>query len=255
MMRDTVFTVDYNKIVTKGVHEIRLISERRLPVLHCGQFLHLEVPGLASVLRRPFCLYKFDAQSVTIVVAVVGRGTELLCKARPGDRMRAILPLGNGFVLGREHKRIALIGGGVGCAPLAAVGLCYPDRQYRAYLGFSGKDKICLTEDFAFADTTVCTDDGSVGYKGYPTDACKADMADFKPDVLLVCGADGLIKAAARLSLSTGVPGYVSTESRMGCGVGACLVCACAVKNPDGSVSNKRACADGPVFSLEELVL
>lgn len=107
MMRDTVFTVDYNKVVTKGVHEIRLISERRLPVLHCGQFLHLEVPGLASVLRRPFCLYRFDAQSVTIVVAVVGRGTELLCRARPGDTMRAVLPLGNGFVLAPEHKRIA----------------------------------------------------------------------------------------------------------------------------------------------------
>ena len=73
--------------------------------------------------------------------------------------------------------------------------------------------------------------------------------------LLLVCGADGLIKAAAKLSLATGVPGYVSTESRMGCGVGACLVCACAVKAPDGSVVHKRACADGPVFSLEELVL
>ena len=120
---------------------------------------------------------------------------------------------------------------------------------------FSSKEKVCLTEQFAFAKTTVCTDDGSVGYRGYPTDACRADIPSFKPDVILVCGAEGLMRAAAKLCLETGVPGYVSTESRMGCGVGACLVCACAVKNPDGTVSNKRACADGPVFSLKELVL
>lgn len=254
-MQDIEFTVEYNREITPGVHEIKLTAPRRLPVMRCGQFLHLEVRGYPTVLRRPFCLYKFDAQSVTIIVAVVGKGTAVLCKARPGDKMKAIVPIGNGFTLSSEHKRVALIGGGVGCAPLAAVGLCYPDRDYRTYLGFSTKDKVCFADDFAFGKTTVCTDDGSYGYRGFPTDACRADMADWKPDVILTCGSEGLVKAVAKLSLETGVPGYMSGEARMGCGVGACLVCACALKNADGTVSHKRACVDGPVFKLEDLVL
>ena len=64
-----------------------------------------------------------------------------------------------------------------------------------------------------------------------------------------------MLKAAARLALKYNLAAYASTEERMGCGVGACLVCACAVKQADGSVAMKRACADGPVFKLEDLVL
>lgn len=255
LMEDREFTVEYNKPLFDGVHEIKLHTDRRLPVMHCGQFLHLEVRGCPTILRRPFCLYKFDPQSVTIVVAVVGRGTEVLCKCKPGDRMNAILPIGNGFILAPEHKRIALIGGGVGCAPLASVGVCYPNREFRTYLGFTDISKLCFTEDFSFGKTVVCTDDGSYGVKGFPTDACRAELDAFKPDVILTCGSMGLVKAVARLSAETGVPSYMSGESRMGCGVGACLVCTCAVKNPDGSISNKRACVDGPVFKLEDLVL
>ena len=127
LMEDREFTVEYNKPLFDGVHEIKLHTDRRLPVMHCGQFLHLEVRGCPTILRRPFCLYKFDPQSVTIVVAVVGRGTEVLCKCKPGDRMNAILPIGNGFILAPEHKRIALIGGGVGCE---GEPLLVPVREY-----------------------------------------------------------------------------------------------------------------------------
>ena len=46
----------------------------------------------------------------------------------------------------------------------------------------------------------------------------------------------------------------VSVEQRMGCGVGACLVCTCKIQGTDG-VHNKRVCKDGPVFDLSEVVL
>ena len=73
--------------------------------------------------------------------------------------------------------------------------------------------------------------------------------------------ADGRIQlchrreGAARLSAETKIPAYMSGETRMGCGVGACLVCACAVKEKDGSIVHKRACVDGPVFRLEDVLL
>jgi len=45
----------------------------------------------------------------------------------------------------------------------------------------------------------------------------------------------------------------VSLEERMGCGVGACLVCACATKDKSGAITMSRVCNDGPVFNAEDI--
>lgn len=253
-MKDVLFSVAYNKELATGIHEIRLCAEEPLPAMHCGQFLHMEAPGVPTVLRRPFCLYKFDDRSVTIVVAAVGKGSAAVCAMKPGDRARAIVPIGNGYRLEPQHKRVALIGGGVGCAPLVSVGKCYPDVEFKTFIGFPDRASIFFREDFAaFSDVTVCTDDGSAGFKGFPTDAF--ERSGFKADVILTCGPMSMVKAVARISAQTRIPAYMSGESHMGCGVGACLVCVCALRNADGTVSNKRACVDGPVFKVEDLVL
>lgn len=47
------------------------------------------------------------------------------------------------------------------------------------------------------------------------------------------------------------VPCYVSLEERMGCGVGACLVCVCDLANG----ARARVCKDGPVFEIGEVTL
>lgn len=253
-MQDYMLTVAYNKRLYGDTHEIKFIADTDLPEMHSGQFLHLEVKDVPTVLRRPFCLYRFDARSVTIVVANVGKGSARVCAMQKGEQTRAILPIGNGFRLEDRHKKIAIIGGGVGCAPLCSLGQCYPDREYRAYLGFADKNAVYCESDFAsFSETTVCTDDGSYGFHGFPTDAFIKD--GFEPDVILTCGPMPLIKAVAKLSAARKIPAYMSGEQHMGCGVGACLVCVCALRNPDGTVSHKRACVDGPVFNLEDLVL
>ena len=46
------------------------------------------------------------------------------------------------------------------------------------------------------------------------------------------------------------VPCYVSLEERMGCGIGACLVCVC---KKSGKEENARVCKDGPVFEIGEV--
>ena len=48
------------------------------------------------------------------------------------------------------------------------------------------------------------------------------------------------------------VPCYVSLEERMGCGIGACLVCVC---KRAGTEENVRVCKDGPVFNIKEVEL
>ena len=253
-MKDIEFSVKSIGEIAPNIYSITLVSTEKLPPMRCGQFLHLEVKDDALPLRRPFCLYKFDEQSVTLIVAVVGKGTKKICAMKVGERVKAILPIGNGFTPKEEHKKIALIGGGVGCAPLYALKQCYPDKEYMAFLGYSSKKNIILYDDFKKEYKTVLsTDDGSAGEKGYVTDAFKRHISEFMPDVILTCGSENMLKAVAKVSKELSIPAYMSGENRMACGVGACLVCTCAVRQPDGSVKNMRSCVDGPVFDMKDL--
>ena len=68
-------------------------------------------------------------------------------------------------------------------------------------------------------------------------------------DAVLACGPRPMLRNVARAAQEFGVPCQVSMEERMGCGVGACLVCACDMA--DGS--RKHVCKDGPVFDSREV--
>lgn len=254
-MKDHTLTITSKRQRIADVYEFVLQADEDLPPIHAGQFLHLSV-GEPYLLRRPFCIHKFTDRTVTIVVAVVGGGTRALAKKEPGDTVQAVLPIGNGFTLTPAHKKVVLLGGGVGCAPLATVPVSYPDRTYYSYLGFTTKDAVFMTDAFTpYGKTVVCTDDGSLGRAGYVTDVLEQDIKEIAPDVILTCGSTPMLKEAARLSVRCGVPAYMSGESRMGCGVGACLVCTCDIKSENGEIVRKRACVDGPVFDLKDIVL
>lgn len=254
-MKDYAVTLAEKKKLGGNVWEFKLVADEELEPIRCGQFLHLKVGG-GFLLRRPFCIHKFDSRSVTLAVAVVGGGTEYMTTLSVGAKLCAVLPIGNGFTLGENHRRILLLGGGVGCAPLVTVPVTYPDREYYSYIGFANKSLVNFEKDFsAFGKTVVSTDDGSYGKSGYVTDVLRADIDKIKPDVILTCGPTPMMKAAARLSAEKKIPAYMSGETRMGCGVGACLVCACAIRGQNGEAVHKRACVDGPVFSLEDILL
>lgn len=257
-MKDVVFNIDYNNEILQGVFEMKISSTDELPEIHCGQFIHMQVPNRNDlILRRPICVCKYDSKSITIIYAVVGKGTSGLAKMNKGEKISAIVPLGNGFKLEDKHKKVVLIGGGIGTAPLLSVKKSYPDRKIYTYLGFTTKNSIILEKDFKEISNefNIFTDDGSYGIKGYPTDNLDAEIEKFKPDVILTCGSEALLKSVAKVSKNHNVPAYMTGESRMGCGVGACLVCTCQIRQADGSIENKRACVDGPIFSLEDLVL
>ena len=95
-----------------------------------------------------------------------------------------------------------------------------------------------------------CTDDGSLGYHGYPTDI----LTEIAPEVVYVCGAMGMVKTVKEFCTARGTLGFASMEQRMGCGVGACLVCSVKIER-DGKIINARACADGPVVPIKEIVV
>jgi dihydroorotate dehydrogenase electron transfer subunit len=73
------------------------------------------------------------------------------------------------------------------------------------------------------------------------------------PDFIYSCGPEKMLAAVEKEALKKDIMGEISIEKRMGCGIGVCLSCSCETKAEDNK--NKRACVEGPVFELGEVVL
>ncbi len=218
-----------------------------------GQFVHIRC-GDALLLRRPIsvasCQEDWPNDLVTIVFEVRGAGTAWLAERKLGETLDVLGLLGNGFPMRREGRYL-LVGGGIGVPPLWGCAQ-YTSGRSTAILGFRSKEKAILLDLFRedCAKTLIATDDGSLGYHGFVDALVRQKLEqDNGYDAVLACGPKPMLKSVAKAAKEFGVPCKVSMEERMGCGVGACLVCACDMK--DGS--RKHVCKDGPVFDAEEV--
>ncbi|MDR1940469.1 MAG: dihydroorotate dehydrogenase electron transfer subunit [Clostridiales bacterium] len=253
-MKELFLNVKENTELTKGVIRMKFHSPY-LPEFTPGQFINISVGRFDGVLlRRPISVYKHDAAAKTLecVFEIKGKGTTFLSRLKGGD-LPATVFLGNGFdKIPETAKKIALVGGGLGCPPLYSVIQKYKYKgvKFYTYLGFGTKSKVICEDDFAKVSekTVVATDDGSYGEADFITNAFKRDVFNIAPDMILSCGPAPMFKALKALDLK--IPTYISTEARMGCGIGACYVCACLTTN-----GNRRVCADGPVFDIKEVIL
>lgn len=219
-----------------------------------GQFVHIKC-GAGNLLRRPIsiCDAQWDESEdlMRIVFEVRGEGTAWLSERRPGDRLDVLGPLGHGFE--PVGDKVLLVGGGIGVPPMRGCARqLKPEVERHAVLGFRDREHALLVEEFRdlCASVTVTTDDGSLGTAGYVDGQVRALLEQEKDfTCVLACGPKVMLKSVARAAEEYGVPCQVSMEERMGCGVGACLVCACDMK--DGS--RKHVCKDGPVFDSREV--
>jgi dihydroorotate dehydrogenase electron transfer subunit len=77
---------------------------------------------------------------------------------------------------------------------------------------------------------------------------------DSQSGCVFACGPYGMLKKVGEITAQWEIPCEVSMEERMGCGVGACLSCACKIKTGDGGFTYRRVCKEGPVFPSGEVV-
>lgn len=255
MLKEKILRVDkIAPVIYKMTIESESIARYALP----GQFVNVKCSeGINAMLRRPISICNVDrsANTFDIVFQIKGTGTELLSRMQPGERVDLLAPLGNSFDLNKKYKKIAVIGGGIGIFPLLFLLNESNATEKRSYLGFRNKEFAVLEDEFKkFADyINISTDDGSYGYNGLVTDMLAADLDKIKPDMLYACGPTPMIKQVIRLAEKLGVPSQVSMEQRMGCGIGACLVCACKTKHGD-EWEYSHICKDGPVFNGSDLL-
>ena len=243
-MKQCLFEIVFNRRLAPNVFEMVLRGDCSA-VAAPGQFVNLRLDGF--YLRRPISVCNVDGELLTLIYKVVGRGTEVLSRMRPGEKLDALVGLGNGYSLDECGDKPMLIGGGAGVPPmfLLARRLLARGADVTVVLGFNAGEEIFYEEEFRAlgAKVVVATADGSYGVRGFVTDAMKQLP---EPTSVCACGPEPMLKAVYNAS---DVPGQFSFESRMGCGFGACMGCTCKTK-----YGAKRICKDGPVLRREEIV-
>lgn len=241
-----------HKAVASDIRRLTVALPKEGPRPRAGQFYMLRCWGAAEtpVLSRPISVHDVDERegTLTFLYQIKGEGTQKLAHLAWGQTLTLTGPCGNGFDVAAAAAagRVAVVGGGIGVAPLlllcrelAAAG-CKPEL----YAGF--RDAPYALEDFLpyCAAISVATDSGAVGYHGLVTGILHPEEFD----LVLTCGPNVMMQGVYRLCAEKGVPCLASLERKMACGLGACLGCTCHTK-----VGPKTVCQDGPVFPAQEV--
>lgn len=232
-----------------------------------GQFVHLRCAppdAFDPLLRRPLSLHRIDpaGEWIEVLFRVVGRGTSYLAGLQPGDPADLLGPLGRGFPMSLEPgQKPVIVGGGIGAAPLAALaeGLARQGTPALAVIGAQTASALAALAVFEKAadEVIVTTDDGSSGRPGFVTGPLADVLKDRPGMVVYACGPEPMLKRVQ--AMTVGRPAYLSLETRMACGVGACLGCVVRAAAPgalEGAEPHyHRVCHDGPVFAAGEVVI
>ncbi len=257
MVKQEICMVVYREERGNGLYALTMRAPRIACCAQPGQFLHIAC-GEGNLLRRPISICNVQGDLIKIFFEVKGSGTAWLARRGPRDVLDVLGPLGHGFDLPALGARPVMIGGGIGVPPMlyamrAARDAC--NAQPSAILGFRSRNLILLQSQFEeLGPTHICTDDGTSGVHGFVSDVLQDHLREYTG--ICACGPRPMLKAVAEIAAQAGLPCQVSLEERMGCGIGACLVCACALKLKDGQegVRYGHVCKDGPVFDAKEVV-
>lgn len=242
-MKQGLFQVTENRKIAKNTY-LMVLKGDTSDITASGQFINIKLDGF--FLRRPISVCDCDSETVTIIYKVVGTGTEVMADIKVGETLDVLTGLGNGYDLSKSGDRPLLLGGGAGVPPMymLAKQLLKDGKKVSVVLGFNTAEEIFFVDEFKAigCDVTVCTADGSVGVKGFVTDA----MVNIDYTYFYTCGPEPMLKAIDKVAVTSG---QLSFEERMGCGFGACMGCSCKTK-----YGNKRICKDGPVLVREEII-
>ena len=269
----------FNRKISSGYYKMRIFCPGIASRAKSGQFVMVRVNQLLDpLLRRPFGIHglyrekdsfrqKNHPSCIEILYRIAGKGTRVLSERKRGEEIDLLGPLGNGFCLEQNSETAILVAGGIGVAPLFSLAQTLKEaegshaRQIETIVligGKTGKDILCLKEFKKLgAKVEVSTNDGSLGAKGVVTNLLSGFLENFTPSEshsvqLFGCGPLPMLKALSKIALLQDIPCQVSLESRMACGVGACLGCSVpTVRDKRGGSEPlyQRVCKEGPVFN------
>jgi len=201
-----------------------------------GQFIMAWLPRLDE---KPLSLVQDDPLIITVVR--VGPFSQAMHQLKIGDRLWWRGPLGHGFQL--EGRRLLLVAGGCGAAPLAFLAreAVAEGCEVTVALGAATREQFVLVDRVSDLGVRllVVTEDGSAGEQGTVTDLTRELLAEGWADALYGCGPEGMLVALEELGRRHRIATQLSWEAYMRCGVGLCGSC---------ERGGRLVCWDGPVF-------
>jgi dihydroorotate dehydrogenase electron transfer subunit len=254
-------TVTANDEIMPQTHVIDVSSPVLGQASKPGQFVHIRCsPMWDPLLRRPMSIFRIRPEGVSLMVRAVGDGSQIIAQSAVGAELDVLGPLGRAFTIDPSARRLAMVGGGYGVAPLVALATQALDRGCEVVLMVGA-----ATAPFVFPsdelpteiEYEVATVDGSLGHHGLVTELLPRYL-DWS-DAVYACGPTPMLEAVARLTrpASFGVAGTIRSrkpvqlamEQHMGCAMGVCLGCVVMTRK-----GYQRVCRDGPVFEADEMV-
>ena len=242
------------KIINKRqLNEQVVLMEIEAPFIakkaQAGQFIIFRIDEKGE--RIPLTIADYDREkgTVTIIFQTIGRSTSQLAQLNVGDAILDFVgPLGVATHFEEGIKKVAVVGGGVGCA------IAYPQAKmlYRngvevdLIAGFRSKDIVILEDEMKSVSTNlyITTDDGSYGTKGFVTNVLKDLINNGRNyDAVVAIGPVPMMKFVCEVTKPYGIKTLVSLNPIMVDGTGMCGGCRVTV---DGKI--KYACVDGPDF-------
>ena len=243
-----MYRIVEKKILNSSIVLMKVEAPRIAKSAKPGQFLIVRTGERGE--RIPLTVADYDRQkgTVTIIFQVVGATTEKLNALNEGDCLHDFVgPLGKPSET-EGLKKVAVIGGGVGCAiayPVAKK-LFEQGTEVHSIVGFRNKDLVILEDEFKSHSSkyVIVTDDGSYGAKGLVTDALKQLIESGETyDEVIAIGPLIMMKFVCQLTKEYGIKTIVSMNPIMIDGTGMCGGCRLTVGG-----QTKFACVDGPDF-------
>lgn len=242
------------KELSAGIRSMWIRTEQIAAEAKPGQFLSLYSGDESRMLPRPISICQIDKEGsrLRLVYRIAGKGTEEFAQLKEGDTVKVVGPLGNGFPLDKDYKKVFLIGGGIGIPPMVELSVQLPGEK-QIVLGYRDSNLFLKEELAQNGEVYLAAEDGSLGTKGNVLDAIREQS--LSAEAIFACGPTPMLRALKAYAAEQGMDCYLSLEERMACGVGACLACVCKSVDVDEhtNVHNKRICKDGPVFAADEI--
>ncbi len=243
-MFEIVTKKELNPTVTLMEIKAPLIAKKAL----AGQFVILRVDDKGE--RIPLTIADYDREkgTVTIIFQIVGGTTIRLNGKKQGEFIEDIVgPLGKATEL-EGFKKVAVVGGGVGCAIAYPIAKSLYDSgcEVHSIVGFRNEDLVILEDEFKEKSHkyVLMTDDGSAGEKGLVTDALKKLIESGEEyDEVITIGPLIMMKFVCELTRKYNVKTIASMNPVMIDGTGMCGGCRLTVGG-----QTKFACVDGPDF-------
>ena len=249
-------TILENTHIYSYYYLLKIFTEKIPQDIIPGQFINLGITETCDpLLKRPFSPYLLhrDKSIIEIFYKVVGKGTKLLSSMKAGDKLKITGPHGNGFTIPENAEKVAIVGRGVGIAPLVFLSqeLFTRNIDLLSFLSIGEGDFIIGKKEFEKFNAKIYY---STSNNELVTDKLWAYLEKGeKIDAIYTCGSRRLRREVAKMSSKYGIWSQVSLEAVMACGVGVCMGCTVKIGKPD-NWTYKRVCVEGPIFDTREVI-